>query len=252
MITAVLSGFKRPQALKEQYDSIKNQPIGDVEVILWVNSLQDNIDDYPAEVVGDCQSVMSNSNFGSWGRFSIALNARTEYVTVIDDDTIPGPKWFENCLNTMETHEGILTTRGITFNPEHQHNYPTPESYDYFGWCNPNQEVKRVDMGCHSWFFKKDWLRAYWAEMPRTIPPRWGEDTHISYAVHKHFGLGTYVPPHPVDDMDMWGSNPELAQKYGTDGWGISQNNNCLVGMNRYWNYVREMGYPIIAEEEND
>lgn len=252
MITVILNGFRRPHTLKQQYDAIKNQTVGDTKIILWANSIQDSIDQYPPEVVSQCESVMSNSNFGVWGRFSIALNASTEYVTVIDDDTIPGPKWFENCLNTMNTHEGVLTTRGITANLGHDHMYPNPESYEYFGWCKPNEEVKRVDVGCHSWFFKKEWLRAFWAEMPRTIPMRCGEDMHISYAVKKHFGLNTYVPPHPADDMDMWGSDPESAQLYGVDGRGCSQSSEALMGMNAYWNFLRrQCGYGIIAEESN-
>ena len=127
--------------------------------------------------------------------------------------------------------------------------YPFGESYKPVGWCDPNDEPVRVDMGCHSWFFERDWLRAFWLEMPQTLPQNFGEDTHISYAVKKHIGLNTYVPPHPKDDMEMWGSKPETGHKYGEDGNGISETPGGLPGMNSYWNFVRDNGYQIIAEE---
>jgi hypothetical protein len=35
-------------------------------------------------------------------------------------------------------------------------------------------------------------------------------------------GIKTYVPPHPKDNKDLWGSNPETANKYGSEASGIS------------------------------
>jgi hypothetical protein len=149
----------------------------------------------------------------------------------------------------METHRGVLSTRGAIMNLGHDREYPFGQSYTPVGWCDPNEEPVRVDMGCHSWFFEKEWLRAYWAEMPSTLPVNFGEDTHISYAVKKHFGINTYVPPHPKDDMEMWGSKPKTGHAYGNDGNGISETPGGLPGMNHYWNFVRDNGYKIIAEE---
>ena len=249
MITVVLNGFKRPHTLKEQYDAIKSQTVRDVEIMFWGNVIEGVIS-FPGDVINTCVSAVSNSNHGTWGRFAYALLAKTRYVCVIDDDTIPGSKWLENCLATMETHIGILSTRGAIMNLGHDREYPFGKSYTPVGWCDPNEEPVRVDMGCHSWFFEKEWLRAYWAEMPSALPVNFGEDTHISYAIKKHFGINTYVPPHPKDDMEMWGSKPKTGHAYGNDGNGISETPGGLPGMNGYWNFVRDHGYKIIAEEE--
>ena len=243
----VLSGFKRPHTLKEQYNALINQTVP-VEIMLWVNLIDDNLN-FDKDVVNNCQSIVSNTDYGSWGRFSVALNARTKYVCVIDDDTIPGKRWIENCLETIKTHNGVLSTRGVIADKNNDLSYPSPQSYTAVGWCNPNETVTRVDMGCHSWFFEKDWLRAFWVDMPQSIPMRYGEDTHLSYAVKKYLNLNTYVPPHPKDNLDLWGSMPDKGMLYGEEPVAISMDYNANVGMNRYWNYVRQNGYKIIAEE---
>lgn len=247
-VTVVLSGFKRPHVLKQQFEAIKKQTIGEVPIMLWVNLVDQNIK-FDNEILNSCQTILSNTDYGSWGRFCIALNASTEYVCVIDDDTIPGSKWLENCFQTMKTHRGVLSTRGVIADRIYDLEYPAPRSYTPIGWCNPNNEVMRVDMGCHSWFIEKDWLRAFWMEMPLTIPKRYGEDTHMSYVVKKHFGLNTYVPPHPKDDIEMWGSMPETAIKYGEEPVAISMDYHANIGMNKYWNFVRSNGYNIMAHE---
>ncbi len=249
-ITVVLSGFKRPHVLKEQFDAVKRQTITEVEILLWINLVNKNIAFDPT-VINSCKTIMSNADHGSWGRFIASLTAKTKYICVIDDDTIPGKKWLENCLNTIKDYNGILSTRGVIMNKGLDNRYPLPDSYNAIGWCNPNEKTTRVDMGCHSWFFEKSWLRAFFAEMPQDIPQRYGEDTHISYAVKKHFGINTYVPPHPKDDMDLWGSMPETAIRYGEEPVAISMDHNANIGMNKYWNFVRQNGYPIIQEENN-
>jgi glycosyltransferase involved in cell wall biosynthesis len=246
-VTFVLSGYKRPHTLIEQFQAIKDQTIKDFEIILWVN-LTSNIE-FDDNVIKSCKSIVSNQDFGSWGRFIAALNARTKYICVIDDDTIPGNRWLENCLSTIKTHRGILSTRGTIMNKGLDLRYPAPGSYEAIGWCSANEEVTRVDMGCHSWFFEKTWLRAFFAEMPENLPMRYGEDTHLSYAIKKHFGLNTYIPPHPKNDMNLWGSIPEKAFRYGQDAFAISMDNDANIGMNKYWNFVRQMGYKIIGEE---
>jgi len=248
-VTFVLSGFRRPHTLREQYEAIKAQTIQDFEILLWVNLVDSDNIKFDQEILNNCKSIVSNTDFGSWGRFIASLNAKTKYVCVIDDDTIPGKKWLENCFNTLKTHNGILSTRGALMNKGFDLRYPAPDSYKAIGWCSANEEVTRVDMGCHSWFFEKNWLRAFFAEMPDTLPMRYGEDTHLSYAVKKHFGINTYVPPHPKNDMDLWGSMPDTAIKYGEEPVAISMDYYANVGMNRYWNFVRQAGHPIAAEE---
>jgi glycosyltransferase involved in cell wall biosynthesis len=248
-ITVILNGYKRTYTIEQQYEAIKNQTVKDIDIFYWIN-LVDQSKQIPQNIIDECHSIISNTNFGVWGRFSIALNAVTPYICIIDDDTIPGPKWLENCLNTIKTHNGVLTTRGVIMDKEHNNLYPMPQSYKAYGWCVPNEETMQVDIGCHSWFFDKKILRAFWGEMPVNIPMNYGEDMHLSYVAQKYFNLGTYIPPHPTDNLDLWGSMPKTAQEYGTDPNAISWNNQANQGMNNYWNYIRNNGYKILADTQ--
>jgi hypothetical protein len=247
MITVILNGYKRPYSLKEQYEAIKNQTIDDATIMFWANT-PDGVPDFPKEVVDACESTISNSNYGVWGRFALALNARTKYVCIIDDDTIPGRKWLENCVTTMQTHRGPLGTRGLIMNPEDDRKYPAC-GYEAVGWGGPNEETVRVDMLCHCWFFEKEWLKAFWSDMPDVIPMNFGEDMHLSFSVKRHLGLHSYVPPHPKDDKEMWGSMPDTGIKYGEDEHAISWGSEANMGMHRYWNFMRDSGYKLVREE---
>jgi glycosyltransferase involved in cell wall biosynthesis len=212
-ITVILNGFKRSQHFKKQLEAIENQTIKPKEILLWQN-LGENFDKH---LTSRTTHSSCNKNLGVWARFAYALNADTEYVCVFDDDTIPGKKWLENCLNTIQEHDGLLGTIGVKFQ--------TTQSYHpntRVGWANPNNNTEEVDIVGHSWFFKREWLSTFWRELPDVKQTRLvGEDMHFSYTLQKYLNKKTYVPPHPIDDMEMWGSKPDT-------GWGIGQDSAAL------------------------
>lgn len=246
-VTVILSGYRRLYALKQQYDAIKNQSVQNIKIILWTNRCDNQHID--KEILNNTETIISNANYGVWGRFAIGLLCSTEYVCIMDDDTIPGSRWIESCLTTIEKHDGILTTRGVIANKGKDHMYPLPGSYEAHGWCNPNEETLRVDMGCHCWFFNKNILKAFWIDAPNLTPMNYGEDMHLSYAAQKYFNLYTYIPPHPASNKELWGSLPDTAIKYGTDKAAISWNGHANMGMNQYWNFIRQNGYKIISDD---
>jgi len=218
-ITVILNFYKRPHVLLEQIAAIRGQSVLPTQIIIWRNFAEGY--DIPEEVRNDSSIIImdSNKNMGVWARFAAGLLANTEFVCVFDDDTIPGCRWFENCLNTMKKVNGLLGTIGIRFHKD-------SEKYDSFaprvGWDGPIYEVEEVDMVCHSWFFRREWL----PELFKIVPDykmmfRAGEDMGLSYAFQQ-IGVKTYVPPHPPYDFDLYGSLPDLAKKYGTEEVAIS------------------------------
>jgi hypothetical protein len=212
-ITVVLNGFKRSQHFKKQLEAIENQTIKPKEILLWQN-LGENFDKH---LTSRTTHSSCNKNLGVWARFAYALNADTEYVCVFDDDTIPGKKWLENCLNTIQEHDGLLGTIGVKFQTTQSYHPSTR-----VGWANPNSNTEEVDIVGHSWFFRREWLSTFWRELPDVKQTRLvGEDMHFSYTLQKYLNKKTYVPPHPVDDMEMWGSKPDT-------GWGIGQDSAAL------------------------
>ena len=244
LVTVVMNSYKRPHTILEQYNAILNQTIKDISIMCWFNFNESNKrEDYPLEFVHNAKCAFANDNFGVWARFAYALNAKSKYVCVVDDDTIFGSKWIENCLNTIQSHRGLLGCRGVRMTGDDYGNYP---GCRYESICGDNDNVEMVDIMGHCWFFEKDWLRAYWAEMPQEIPPFGGEDMHFSYAIQKHFGLNTYVPPQPSSDKEMWGSiNPS---KYGEDMAATSRTQAGFMQANSYWNYMLSNGYKLVKD----
>lgn len=214
-ISVMLTGFKRLRRLPEQIEAVRSQTIPPVAVWLYHNSHRKfELSDIPD---GVDRVITSHPNLGVWPRFMSCMEFETDYVCVFDDDTVPGKKWFENCWNSMQKQEGLYGTNGIIFPLQGR------RPYSSIGWKGNRRETTEVDIVGHSWFFKRDWLR-YYAFLPRPMGKdgktgkpvhlRTGsEDYHFSVTLQA-MGLGTYVPPHPEDKQELWGS---LKGGYGRD-----------------------------------
>ena len=212
-ITAVLTLYKRPHTLVEQLSAIQNQSVPPENVIIWVNHVEGvTIPEIPVELNKNVIIIQSSKNFGVWARFTVGLLVNSKYVCVFDDDTIPGCDWFKNCIETMKTHRGLLGTIGLRFlRGNNYHAEPR------IGWDGPNNTPQQVDIVGHAWFFEKCWLSYLWEYIPDYNEMLVsGEDVGFSYCLQKH-GINTYVPPHPIENTNLWGSMRESAYKYGTD-----------------------------------
>lgn len=216
-VTAILNLFRRPHALKRQYESVKKQSIAPADIMVWKNNPM-NDTQFDLSELNEAAISVNNANYGVWSRFAFALNSRTDYICIFDDDTIPSENWFKNCIDCAEKQNGLYGTIGVTFNDL---NY---SSYTRHGWANPNEQTQKVDIVGHSWFFHRDLLSAFWREVSVPVSTLCGEDMHFSYSIQKYLGLSTYVPPHPKEDKTMWGSNPSLAYELGCDKNAISVN----------------------------
>lgn len=207
-ISVVFNGYKRPHILKEQINAIDCQTYPVADKFYWQNTIQEVKYDYSTS--NKIKSAYSNYNFGVWSRFAYALNTKTDYVCIFDDDTIPGSKWIENCINTYEKHPGLLGTIGIIFRDS---NYT---DYIRVGWDAPNEVTIQVDIVGHAWFFHRDLLSVFWRELPSIDQYMCvGEDIHFSHMIQKYTEYGTYVPPHLPDDRETWGSLK--GWEYGAD-----------------------------------
>lgn len=163
------------------------------------------------DVSKSTNSAYNNFNYGVWARFAFALNAKTEYICMFDDDTIPGSRWFENCLNQMKIREALFGTSGILYIDPPPALDPEVSYYNKLvklGWHSSGNTTKatEVDFVGHAWFFKREWLSAFWRELPDPRYNLCGEDMHFSFMLQKYLGVPTIVPPHPTDAPEYWGS----------------------------------------------
>ena len=255
-ITAILTGFRRPEYLREQYEAVANQTVKPKEIFFWQNHYQPHsgcgwlrnigrgghIGKFDEKIISKMKTARCNFNFNVSARFAFALNATTEYVCVFDDDTIPGKRWFENCLETIKTHRGLLGTKGLIFLTDSSYN---PYSHEEYGWSKPNEKVVQVDIVGHSWFFEREFLSCFWREFP-DLEVLFFDDMHFSYTLQKYLKLSTYVPPHPKDDKSLWGSLK--GAEYGTDDKAMSCicNSAFIVQCAKHLSIYKEKGWKLL------
>ena len=99
MISVVLTKYKRTHLFEEQVRSIENQSVHIDEILVCDNT---------------------SNNKGVWERFNVAKKAKNEFVCIIDDDTIPGSLWIENCFSEFWKQPGLYGTCGYIFNSSKQ------------------------------------------------------------------------------------------------------------------------------------
>lgn len=214
-VCVVLNGYRRPEYLKKQVDSIASQSVKPNEIFYWQNTI-DGVS-YDEDTAKSLICARTNHNFGVWSRFAYALNSKSEYICIFDDDTIPGRLWIENCISTYYNHPGLLGTIGVVFDPPNGSNGINYARNYRVGWDRPNKNTTKVDIVGHCWFFHRDMLSVFWRELPEIGQSMSvGEDIHFAYTIQKYTTYGVYVPPHPVENRDMWGSL--MGWEMGDDG----------------------------------
>lgn len=215
-VTCIVNCYKRWDGLLDIIDALKGQTKRPKGIHVLFNTIP------PAHLVDILRSqdlvvnvVISEENLGVWNRFAYAFNCKTRYICIFDDDTVPGYRWIENCMTSMEIREGLYGTVGLKLFSEDCY-----MNHVRLGWPSANERIEEVDLVGHCWFFKRDWLSYYWRDMPPSQGFDFmGEDMHMSFAIQKYLGIRTYVPPHPSNDKSLWGS---IASSRGVDLNAIS------------------------------
>lgn len=238
-VSVVLTAFRRRDNLQTQIDAVRGQTQGVHEILVWENGpdSQSGLIVTGADLIGT-----SSTNLGVWARFIFSLNATGDFLWILDDDTIPGPGWLKNALDTFGTHNGVIGSRGLRFRSAESYLL-----YDEFGPNRPNETVEEVDLLGHNWVFPTSWLSYFFSEFDgRFRSPLAGEDLHLSHSILKHLGLRCYVPPHPPGDKTIWGELEDLSLYSGRDEAGISSDPKSLVKFEKaFRHYVHQGFIPI-------
>ena len=249
-VDVVLTCYKRPQILRQQLDAVKSQTLAPRRIFLC----QDGIDGYYKidlndRILSDFDACkISATNGGVWKRFEFAEEiAKSPYVCIFDDDTIPSARWLENCHVNMMQQRGIYVTnsRLVTDFKDYRKNFL------FAGWYRPNAKTCAVDFGGHSWFFERECLSWMLSKPWHGKYKYVGEDMTISAAAKEH-GVGTYAPQHPKQILSLWGSLPEFGWKYGGTEVAISQNPTSSNKMREAFNEIHSNGWRCLLEENPD
>lgn len=249
-VTVVLNLYKRPDNLKKQIDAINIQTLKPKEIILYQDGISD---EYIITLLPEIKDKfdfirVSSENGGVWKRFEFAKDmANCPYVCLFDDDTIPGNRWIENCFKCMQDVEGVYGTVGIVM---HHPKYYPYHGFVRVGWPGPLSKRVSVDFVGHSWFIKKEWLNFMFDGTENFQEYKYvAEDMCLSVQCQRH-GIKTYIPPHPCDNHDYWGSLPEFARKLGKTENAVSSNNLNYRMMNSAIAEFIDGGWKLVANEK--
>ena len=217
-ISVILTAWQRPQHLEEQVERILSQTIPAHEIILWYNQPPKALGFFEKKQLLDFRNadklkkIVCDYNFGIIPRFAMASAMEGEYVCIFDDDTMPGARWFENCLRYVDSENTMCGTIGLRFLSRTEPKTQAPR----MGWDACNEQIEFVDLVGHSWFFRREWACYFWNLEP--VTRTFGEDIHFCSMLQRH-GIRAACPPHPKGDMTLWGS---VKGELGVDRVAIS------------------------------
>jgi hypothetical protein len=242
-ISVILTAWQRPQYLEEQVERVLSQSVPPGEVVLWYNQPPKRFGVLERRQLLDFKNgrhvrkIVCDHNFGIVPRFTLAACLEGEYVCIFDDDTLPGERWFENCLNHVDAEQSILGTIGLRYLSREEMRTEKPR----MGWEGMNEKLEFVDLVGHSWFFRRRWAPYFWEEEP--LMRSFGEDIHFCAMLQRH-GIRAACPPHPEGDRSLWGS---LRPERGVDSVAISCSSNRGQDFLRVVQYEIAKGYrPIL------
>lgn len=247
-VSVVMNLYNKPQNIAQQLDAVLQQTLLPKEIILFQDAYEVEHVEIPEQLASKFSDVkVSLYNIGVWGRFEYAYErAKYKYVCVFDDDTIPGYRWLENCHTEMLKQEGLYGTIGIVMKKNTE--YPLDQYYRV-GWANPFKETVEVDFVGHSWFFKREWLEIL-LQAPDELKQCKvaGEDMAFSFQLLTQKGIKTFVPPHPKNHFELFGSQPEFGNELGVDSGKLSMDRQNLMVMNRMLHVLIDIGWPTLAK----
>ena len=181
-ITAIIQSYRRQENIPIIIKRLKEQTYPPSRIIVW----NDNDGSGKDLCIDGIEIINTNSNeWHNCGSFLIAYFCTTDYVCIIDDDALPGKKWFEFCLKQIGNEKQIISGFGIIL-----------RSNKYTGRAEVRSRVSKdlkftqVDMAGNIYFFWKSAVLPMFSKRP----PLWDHisDLHFSFMARKA-GYKIYV-----------------------------------------------------------
>lgn len=197
--TAVIGVYDGVDNIQKIINALKGQTLPPSEIIIWVNKNNAVIFDKSKFVHQVDNIIESSKNGGCYTRYTACYTATTEYIMMLDDDTIPGKRWAEKCINHIKSHPtDIIGSRGIILErPAYRPNVTIDPMF------NNAVKVTQVDVVGHCTFFKRTHVKY----MFEYLPTEWanGEDIQFCAEAMRN-GINVVVLPQSNTEPDGLGS----------------------------------------------
>ena len=231
-INAIITVFKRNN-YNNQLRSLLAQTILPAEIYIWQNESHVNVEiDKDIFISASNMNIQIhhihsiNTNFKFHGRFTLPLLFQCDYVAIFDDDTVPGKKWFENCIRSVNTYNSIVGANGRT-------NIHNSNNEVGVGDGSPVDRDTIVDFVGHCWFFRREWIHHMWSFPAYTFVN--GEDIHFAASSKIRENISCVVPMQPHSDRDLWGDTQNYLglDEYAT--WRTPTHASDRENVKKYW-----------------
>lgn len=207
-LTVLLAYSTRPELIAVQHRLLSTQSVQPRAVFAHVNP-SDKIEIPPAAMamIDAIPNTRPNVDIGAWARWGLVATVGTEFVCIIDDDCMPGPRWFELALAKIQATEGdsIVCAAGIVYRSDRFDDIALvgPEA-------PPATEVD-VDVGRGAWFMRTSTARRVLAEEPAW--PMLSTGLHVASVVQALEGFTTVLPYSPADRAGWGMLDPAVAAR---------------------------------------
>lgn len=231
-ISVILTAWKR-SSIEEQLIRLDQQSMrGDTEIYVWQND--DHVDLTDLRKSYGFQHIHSYKNFKFHGRFSLPLLLDTDYSVILDDDTLPNPKWLDKCVRLCSEKNCIVGGNGRIVHPKFN-------LYDEMCVDDPIGDFE-VDYVGHCWFFRTEWARYFWSFQQPTFAT--GED--ISFCASLKIAAGI---PSFVSGKSVWEEIGDSdRRKYGTDTNSSYTTESGNIRRDVVFPWWRERGWKLVME----
>ena len=208
-IGVVLQVFKR-NSLRQQLEAVAKQTLVPRSVVVLQNGHYVDVSStiqrfrllHPKMEI---QHIASSKNLRFHGRFYVAYMMRETYVSIWDDDVLPGSKWLDYCVKFSKSHGNALVgANGRNFvrleKKEKKMLNKSSGKYDSVGhtWKMKQQDfIGRHDFVGHTWTLPREFLKYYLESEMLSLHT--GEDIQLSFALQK-VGIESWRPPQQKEE----------------------------------------------------
>lgn len=180
--TLVLSYHNRPQLAEQHLRYVFAQSVAPAALMAWINPGDAALPATVTTALENAFTIHPKYDMGPWMRWAVASQAYTEYVIVLDDDCMPGPKWIERAIERLsrgDQHD-VVSAAGEVF---------SADAWDAIRLVGPqappSQEVQ-ADVGTGGWVMRTETARII-AATPRASEML-STGMHIAACVQAHNG----------------------------------------------------------------
>lgn len=239
-VGVILTVYKRPHLIERQLEAVRRQTIPAKEIIIWHN--QEPGYDMPEIDLRPNESIIASSiNRGVWARYSAMQLLDSEFIAVADDDSMPGHRFFENCLETLDQlpEFSIVGTCGVIFWDGNRHDARG------VGWKFPSYDIVPADIVAHFSMFGRKLAKEFVIAHTPPFTDSCGEDYALC-ALARERGGAVACPPHDPQDRSGWGSLEGMP--LGSDDVALWRKPGEEERKTAVHNYLRKHGWKCATE----